>query len=64
MFIDPVFSKFVLPEDTKEALENSGWRIYPETKAQLTELCFGPTHTKTWLPGAYHTDHPSDRNWG
>jgi hypothetical protein len=48
LFIDPVFSKFILPEDTKEALENCGWRIYPETKEQLTELCFGPTHTSRY----------------
>ncbi len=48
LFIDPVFSKFILPEDTKEALEHCGWRIYPETKEQLTELCFGPTHTSRY----------------
>ena len=48
LFIDPVFSKFILPEDTREALEHCGWRIYPETKEQLTELCFGPTHTSRY----------------
>ncbi len=48
MFIDSFFNRFVLPEDLKEALGKSSWRCYPETKEQLLELCYGPTHSSRY----------------
>ena len=48
MFIDSFFNRFVLPEDLKESLGKSSWRCYPETKEQLLELCFGPTHSSRY----------------
>ena len=45
MFIDSQFPRFILPEDTREALKNSRTRCYPESKEQLFEMCFGPTHS-------------------
>ncbi len=48
MFIDSFFNRFVLPEDLKESLGNSSWRCYPETKEQLLELCYGPTHSSRY----------------
>jgi len=48
MFIDSFFNRFVLPEDLKESLGKSSWRCYPETKEQLLELCYGPTHSSRY----------------
>ena len=48
MFIDSFFNRFVLPEDLKEAVGKSSWRCYPETKEQLLELCYGPTHSSRY----------------
>lgn len=48
MFIDSFFNRFVLPEDLKEAVSNCRWRCYPETKDQLLELCYGPTHSSVY----------------
>ena len=48
MFIDSFFNRFVLPEDLKEAVSNCKWRCYPETKEQLLELCYGPTHSSRY----------------
>ncbi len=45
MFFDSFFNRFVLPDDLKEALSQVRWRYYPETKEQLEELSFGPTHS-------------------
>ena len=45
MLIDSFFNRFVLPDDLREAVSQSQWRVYPETKDQLLELCFGPTHS-------------------
>ena len=45
MFTDSNFARFILPEDTHEALKRSRTRCYPESKAQLYEMCFGPTHS-------------------
>ena len=45
MLIDSYFNRFVLPEDLTDAVTNCQWRCYPETKEQLEELCFGPTHS-------------------
>ena len=48
MFIDSFFNRFVLPEDLKEAVSKCRWRCYPETKDQLLELCYGPTHSSIY----------------
>ena len=45
MYTDSYFGRFILPKDTHEALKNSRTRCYPESKAQLYEMCFGPTHS-------------------
>ena len=45
MFTDHYFDKFVLPEDLVAALKKSPFLCYPETKEQLLELCYGPTHS-------------------
>ena len=48
MFIDSFFNRFVIPEDLKEAVSHAKWRCYPETKEQLLELCYGPTHSSRY----------------
>ncbi len=45
MYTDSYFDKFVLPEDLKAALKKSRCLCYPETKEQLQEMCYGPTHS-------------------
>lgn len=56
MFTDAYFNRFVLPADLSEALKKSRVLCYPETKEQLVEMCFGPTHSSRYdvsysLPG-------------
>jgi hypothetical protein len=48
MFIDSFFNRFVLPDDLRDAVSNASWRCYPETKDQLLELCYGPTHSSRY----------------
>ncbi len=48
MCMDSFFDRFVLPEDLREALGKCSWRCYPETKDQLRELCYGPTHSSRY----------------
>ena len=48
MYNDSFFGKFVLPEDLKEALLKCRWICYPETKEQLNEMCYGPTHSSRY----------------
>ena len=48
MFIDSFFNRFVLPEDLKAAVSQCRWRCYPESKDQLLELCYGPTHSSRY----------------
>lgn len=48
MFIDSFFNRFVLPEDLKQSVSKARWRCYPETKDQLLELCYGPTHSSRY----------------
>lgn len=48
MFIDSFFNRFRLPEDLTAALSKCTWRCYPETKEQLLELCYGPTHSSRY----------------
>ena len=45
MYTDSYFDKFVFPEDLKDALLRSRCLCYPETKEQLEEMCYGPTHS-------------------
>ncbi len=45
MLIDSFFNRFNIPDDISEALSKCTWRCYPETKEQLEELCYGPTHS-------------------
>ena len=45
MYTDAYLAKFVLPEDLMQALKNSNCLCYPETKEQLIEMCYGPTHS-------------------
>ena len=45
---DLYFDRFVLPEDLTEALKKSRVLCYPETKDQLYEMCFGPTHSSRY----------------
>ena len=49
MFIDSFFNRFVLPEDLKQSVSKARWRCYPETKEQLLELCYGPTHPPRYV---------------
>lgn len=48
LLIDSYFNRFVLPDDVRETVANCQWRCYPETKEQLQELCFGPTHSSRY----------------
>lgn len=48
MLIDSFFNRFHLPEDLTAALTKSPWRCYPETKEQLLELSYGPTHSSRY----------------
>lgn len=48
MYKDIHFDRFVLPKDIKEALARSSFIYYPETKDQLVEMCYGPTHTSVF----------------
>ena len=48
MFTESFFHRFVLPEDLSDAVANCQWRCYPETKEQLLELCYGPTHSSRY----------------
>ena len=45
MYTDAYLAKFVLPKDLMETLKNSNCLCYPETKEQLIEMCYGPTHS-------------------
>ena len=56
MFTDSYFDRFVLPKDVTATLKKSRCLCYPETKEQLLEMCFGPTHSSRYdvsysLPG-------------
>ncbi len=48
MFIESFFNRFVLPDDLHDAVAECQWRCYPETKDQLLELCYGPTHSSRY----------------
>ena len=48
MYTDSYFTRFVLPEDLKETLKKSSCLCFPETKQDLLEMCFGPTHSSRY----------------
>ena len=48
MYTDNYFSRFVLPEDLKEALQKSRYLVYPESKEELMEMAYGPTHSSRY----------------
>ena len=54
--MDSALERFILPEDLKSALLRAKWLGFPESREQLLELCFGPTHASRFavsylLPG-------------
>ena len=45
MLTDNYFSRFVLPDDLKEALQKSRCICFPESKEELIEMAYGPAHS-------------------
>jgi hypothetical protein len=48
MYTDNYFGKLVLPEDVESALKKCPCLAYAETKEELVEMQFGPTHTSQY----------------
>lgn len=48
MFTDSYFDKLVLPKEVEEALRKSPCIAYAETKEELDEMVYGPTHTSRY----------------
>lgn len=48
MFTDLYLNRFNLPDDLAEVLKNTHVICYPESKDQLLEMCFGPTHSSRY----------------
>jgi len=48
MYTDMYFDRFNLPKDLTEALKKCKYLCYPETKEQLLEMCYGPTHSSRY----------------
>lgn len=48
MYTDNYFSRFVLPKDLEETLLKARCLCYPESKEDLIEMCFGPTHSSRY----------------
>ncbi len=48
MFTDLYLNMFNLPADLAEVLKNTRVICYPESKDQLLEMCFGPTHSSRY----------------
>ena len=48
MYTDNYFNRFVLPEDLKAALQKSRYLVYPESKEELMEMAYGPTHSSRY----------------
>ena len=48
MYTDSYLARFVLPEDLCETLKASSCLCFPETKDDLLEMCFGPTHSSRY----------------
>ena len=45
MYSDSYFNRFILPEDLRAALLKCTYLVYPESKEQLMEMAYGPTHS-------------------
>ena len=41
---DSFLARMILPEDLRAALDTAKWICCPETREELVELCYGPTH--------------------
>ena len=48
MYTDPYFERLILPDDLTTALKKCRVLCYPESKDQLLEMCFGPTHSSRY----------------
>ena len=48
MFTDSYFAKFDLPAEVSEALRKCSCIAYAETKEELEEMVYGPTHTSRY----------------
>ena len=48
MYTNSFLSRFVLPDDLMTALKNSHYPVFPETREQLVEMCFGPTRSSRY----------------
>jgi len=48
LYTDNYFNRFVLPEDLKAALQKSRYLVYPESKEELMEMAYGPTHSSRY----------------
>ena len=48
MFTDSYFHRFNLPDDLMETLRHSRCLVFPETKEELIEMCYGPTHSSRY----------------
>ena len=48
MYTDLYLNRFNLPEELDEVLKKTRVICYPETKDQLMEMCFGPTHSSRY----------------
>lgn len=48
MYTDLYLNRFNLPDDLAEVLKKTRVICYPESKDQLLEMCFGPTHSSRY----------------
>ncbi len=45
MYTDSYLARFVLPDDVRDALQKSRVLVYPESKEELMEMAYGPSHS-------------------
>ena len=45
MYTDSYLARFILPDDVREALQKSRVLVYPESKEELMEMSYGPSHS-------------------
>ena len=48
MYTHSYLNKYILPDDLSEMLGKCRVLCFPETKEQLLEMCFGPTHSSRY----------------
>ena len=48
MYTDSYFARFNLPEDVDAALSKCQYLAFVETKEELDEMVYGPTHTSRY----------------